>query len=329
MTTASWWSVRESPWPRSLLNRPPGRVAARGSRPVRPGDRDRPTAGRGTPTAHGGGGPRGPGSSRRPTRSAVVSNEIWTTARSSDWSAPGSVSVTSSTSSSIDRRQCAASRLVVAELAGAIDDLRALANVSGRADCRTVSSWPCETWQAGRRSRCGSRRRRGPVGRGGGDGLLRGSRGADQRVQARRRTGTVPSPPIRRTVSLVLTVRDDGVGGASPRPLPPRARGRAPDCGVWRTGWPLSAGVCRSTAGRFRYDADGAVAVRVVIAEDQVLLRAGLCRLFADRGHVVVASPRCCRDAGAASRPRARPRRARRADAADLHRRRGPSRAGR
>lgn len=40
--------------------------------------------------------------------------------------------------------------------------------------------------------------------------------------------------------------------------------------------------------GRRGHDADSEAAVRVLIAEDPVLLREGLVRLFEDRGHTVV-----------------------------------------
>ena len=65
--------------------------------------------------------------------------------------------------------------------------------------------------------------------------------------------------------------------------------------------------------------------MRVVIAEDQALLREGLARLFADGGHEVVAS---LADAGASRRTwptRAPgPRRGRHPHAADVHRRGRP-----
>ena len=62
--------------------------------------------------------------------------------------------------------------------------------------------------------------------------------------------------------------------------------------------------------------------MRVVIAEDQVLLREGLGRLFADGGHEVVASLGDAeRPARRGGRAPARPRGRRRPDAADLHRR--------
>ena len=68
--------------------------------------------------------------------------------------------------------------------------------------------------------------------------------------------------------------------------------------------------------------------MRVVIAEDQVLLRAGLGRLFADGGHEVVASLGDADSLPAAvSATEPGPRGGRHPDAADLHRRgrpRGP-----
>ena len=61
--------------------------------------------------------------------------------------------------------------------------------------------------------------------------------------------------------------------------------------------------------------------MRVVIAEDQVLLREGLARLFADGGHEVVATLGDARHLLATVAGPARPRRARHPHAADVHRR--------
>ena len=118
---------------------------------------------------------------------------------------------------------------------------------------------------------------------------------------------------------LRMTVSDDGVGGATPAAgsgLPGMADRVAAHGGTLARGEPAGRG-----------DADrGGAAVRVVIAEDTVLLREGLAGLLEDAGHEVVGK------AGDARRPPRARRRARpgpggrgRADAAGL-RRRGPAR---
>ena len=115
-------------------------------------------------------------------------------------------------------------------------------------------------------------------------------------------------------------VADDGVGGAAParagRGSPGIADRVAAHGGTLRIDSPHGAGT----------HVDGGAAMRVVIAEDQVLLREGLARLFEDAGHEVVAARRRCRrPARASSASTARPRRGRRAHAA----RRTPTRAPR
>ena len=142
-----------------------------------------------------------------------------------------------------------------------------------------------------------------------------------------RRSPTRPSTPRRRSValsaarrngSLVVRVADDGVGGAAP----PAGSGLP---GLTDRVAALG-GSCQIDSAPRRGHADHrGAAVRVVIAEDQALLREGLARLFADGGHEVVAA------VGDADRLRARgrgapsrPRRRRRPHAADLHRRGHP-----
>ena len=72
---------------------------------------------------------------------------------------------------------------------------------------------------------------------------------------------------------LVVEVRDDGVGGADAQ--------RAPACRACASGSPAIGGTMYviSPAGRSDDDLGGA-AVRIVIAEDSVLLRAGLTRIL-------------------------------------------------
>ena len=120
----------------------------------------------------------------------------------------------------------------------------------------------------------------------------------------------------RQDSTLVVSVADDGVGGAAvgrglraDRAVRPgrRARGAAPD----------------RERPRPRHHPECGAAMRVVIAEDQVLLREGLARLFADGGHEVVVDPGRWRHRGRGRRPgEAGPGRARHPDATDLHRRR-------
>ena len=86
----------------------------------------------------------------------------------------------------------------------------------------------------------------------------------------------------RQNGSLVVRVADDGAGGARlgrlrpERPARPRRR-------------PRRAAERVEPRGR-RDRPDGGAAMRVVIAEDQVLLRDGLGRLFTDSGHEVALS---------------------------------------
>ena len=112
--------------------------------------------------------------------------------------------------------------------------------------------------------------------------LLRGLRGADERRQARR--------------------RDRGDGRRSPA----AATGSSSTSATTAAAAPTarSAPACRAArprAGRRRLDADlspaggpttltGGAPVRIVIAEDSVLLRAGLTRLLVDAGEEVVAA---------------------------------------
>ena len=81
-------------------------------------------------------------------------------------------------------------------------------------------------------------------------------------------------------------------------------------------------GRCRDQSRR-RADRSRWVPVRVMLAEDSVLLREGMTRLLVDAGEEVVATVGAADELLAASSSPARSRRRRRAHAADAHRRRG------
>ena len=82
---------------------------------------------------------------------------------------------------------------------------------------------------------------------------------------------------------LVVEVRDDGIGGAD-------ARKRHRPAGSARPGRRPRRLDVRDQPARRADDDLGGAAVRVVIAEDSVLLRAGLTRILADAGEEVVAT---------------------------------------
>ena len=111
---------------------------------------------------------------------------------------------------------------------------------------------------------------------------------------------------------LVIEVSDDGHGGAD---AGRRQRPRAACADRVAAARRLDAR--RQPARRTDHPHRGAP-VRIVIAEDAVLLRAGLTRLLADAGEEVVAAVGDARRAARRRRaPPARPRHRRRADAAD------------
>ena len=187
---------------------------------------------------------------------------------------------------------------------------------------------------AGRRARAGAARagpprpragraRRGPGAlrpRLGGRRLLHRLRGPDQRRQARparrrscsarRATTATSSCPWPTTAGR----RGAGPGLRPRRPRRPRRRARR------------HAAHRQPARG---HDPHRGAAVRVVIVEDQVLLREGLARLFEDGGHEVIGvAGRRRRPAGRDRGAPPRPRGARHPHAADVHRRgrpRGPS----
>ncbi len=86
-----------------------------------------------------------------------------------------------------------------------------------------------------------------------------------------------------RGARLVLRVEDDGQGGASPG-------GGSGLVGLADRVAALGGKLDLAQRRRPRHGAGGGVPVRVVIAEDQALLREGLARLFGDGGHEVVAA---------------------------------------
>ena len=152
--------------------------------------------------------------------------------------------------------------------------------------------------------------------------VLRRLRRADQRRQARR---AIEGAPQRSATNgtLVVRVADDGIGGAA------TSAGSGPEPAS-RTASPLTAARCASRAPLGAGTTlDRGAAVRVVIAEDQVLLREGLARLFVDSGHEVVAAmgdaDRCCSRSPTPPGPRGH----RHPDAADVHRRGRAGRAAR
>ena len=175
------------------------------------------------------------------------------------------------------------------------------------------------------RARRGAGRARGdgrPRAAGGRGGrLLHRLRGAHQRGQARRalaRDGADHADaPARCAWSWPTT------GSAAPRPARAAGSRGMADRVAAQGGTPRAR-----QPGRRRHADRGGAAVRVVIAEDTVLLREGLAGLLEDAGHEVVGPRRRRRHAARARRrARAGPRRRRRPHAARL-RRRGHARGG-
>ena len=138
----------------------------------------------------------------------------------------------------------------------------------------------------------------------------------DERGQARRPATLDITAPRRDGCARSSIVDDDGVGGADP-------------AGSGLRGIADRAEAAGGTAARRRDRRGGGTvvdrgaAVRVVIADDSVLLREGLARLLAEAGIEVVAQRRRRRRAGGGGRATpARPGARRHPHAADLHPRR-------
>ena len=82
---------------------------------------------------------------------------------------------------------------------------------------------------------------------------------------------------------LEIIVTDDGNG-------PGRRRPPGSDCAACRTGSPPWTGRSTAAAGsRPRDDVAGGVRMRLIIAEDDVLLREGIARILGDEGYEIVA----------------------------------------
>ena len=125
--------------------------------------------------------------------------------------------------------------------------------------------------------------------------LLRRLRGADQRRQARARRPRVRVARAARRGRAVVEVADDGVGGAD---RAPRARG----CAASPTASSALGGRLRveSPPGRDRRPRGDPM--RVVLADDSMLLREGLARLLGEAGFDVVGRGRRRRRAARAGR---------------------------
>ena len=112
--------------------------------------------------------------------------------------------------------------------------------------------------------------------------LLRRVRGAHQRRQVRAAPATPRSGSSATNGRVMVEVGDDGVGGADPA-------ARAPGCAAWPTGWRRSTAGSRSTRAPGRGTTiTGEDPMRVVVADDSVLLREGVVRLLEESGFEVV-----------------------------------------
>ena len=161
--------------------------------------------------------------------------------------------------------------------------------------------------------------------------LLRGRRGADQRRQAQRRrvglgvASSTPGLEVEVRVARRRRRRRPPRQGPRPRRPAPAARGRRRHA----RGRPRPRGAAPSCSRGSRCCPHEGARMRVVVADDSLLLREGLQLLLAEAGHEVVGSVGDGPSFVAAD-ARAPPghRHRRRADAAQQHRR-GPARRGR
>ena len=152
-------------------------------------------------------------------------------------------------------------------------------------------------------------------------GLLRRLRGAGERRQVRAGDRRLDARLARRRAASAIEIADDGVGGADAAARVRAARPRRPRRGARR---PPAR---HEPAGRRDGRARGA-AVRVVIADDSLLVREGIVALLRRAGIDVVAEASTRRGAAARGRrARARRRDRRHPDAADVHRRGAAGRA--
>ena len=229
--------------------------------------------------------PRGPGSSPPRTRSGGGSSATSTMAPSSGSSRSGSRCATHSTNSAPPRPRARSHTLdgALAEVAVAIEELRELAHglppaqldaglAPGISRARTPHAGAGRGEDAARAVRPRAR----------GCRLLHRLRGSHQRGQARERDQDRSQRGTRETAARRLGCRRRPWRRCTHLRLRPE-RPRRPRRRLRRHA------AHRERPGR-GHDADCGAAVRVVIAEDQVLLREGLGRLFEDAGHEVVAS---------------------------------------
>ena len=317
-----WWSARAGASRRSCTTRRWRRARARRPRAPRRGSRSRTSACR--PSCAPGWrscAPRARASSRRPTPSAAASSATCTTARSSGWS---SIAMTLGLADSRlrasrtpARSRCCARR--AASSPDALDELRELAQGIHPPDphrarpARGARGARLPRARAARRSTSSCRERLPEARRGG--RLLRRLRGADQRRQARRRDArsrcAYGAP--RRAARCVEVRR---------RRRRRRRRRAAPACAASPTASTRSAAACAWTARRRRHRLRRGDPMRVVLADDSVLLREGLARLLREAGFEVVGAGGDADDAARARRRAPARRRDRRhPHAADPHRR--------
>ena len=210
----------------------------------------------------------------------------------------------------------------ISELLAAVDELRRLARGIHPAILTEEGLAPAVAGLARRSPYPSGSTSRWPTAAlgGRGHGVLHRRRGADQRRQARRRTSgrRLHSPGATR--HLDVEVSDNGAGGAD------GSRGSGL-LGMADRLDALSGTLVVESPVRWRHPAEGGHPVRVIVADDSAVIRAGVSRILAGAGH------RRHRRGGDRRRsPRRRrgappgPRRARHPDAA--HGQRRPARGG-